>query len=795
MVKKESIELQNISEPDITPEVRIRSLKPESPNDEEFEIKSDTMVKKESIELQNISEPDIKSQVRMRSPEPEFLELPVFEIKSDSKFMEGSVELQVKIRSSEFELSDEISEIKSEVLMRYPKPELLKLPADLLEIETDAMVKKESEEDEEESKNHEDASPALSIESISSNESCHDELSPPPPPTTSYGVEFVPSPTKTKLVALVTFVKSLQVRQINQRFQMWRRCIIESDFNRKLDEISDCIQGESLQSLEKMKNKIENEYEANRMLKQQLHEEGKIVEQLNCENCELRKNFEELQKRHESDVEESKAHIDRIVCESQLEMSKVQNEMLVAKESESHLRQVLSTERNERAAVEGELASLRFDKIEADGSFTEIENAIQKSQQIETELLWAQSQEKLHAEKTFELSNELKLLKTENLKLSKQNLKLKSNIERIRNVSLEHGAGQTEEFEKYKLLSSSERENVDELHQNAIDKLKIQLDGEYRMIIQAMTAARQRLETRLAIAESEQISLRNKLEEQRFVTTTENRITERASNVIPSSVAIKVKELYKTICDKLEKKNLKIEDVLNFSENIGIPVDLKDKEIFMVNNSKVGMKSFAVILNEICLRFMPPVKYPDPWAGLTFLFNNYSKLSSYCSSTQLFASTLSRVWHKERGPLKSIFSHYSCKERDSKIQAVSELDNKTHMHLIYEGLTFDGLLQLAKDFALVPSVLSRSDLRAVFDACELDDISGFLSYEKWLEILQNIATKKFPKCGSVRSGNDFDSQIFSLLQWLDVSDGKNKLRNRTRSTGIIRKFHIPRLHK
>jgi len=150
----------------------------------------------------------------------------------------------------------------------------------------------------------------------------------------------------------------------------------------------------------------------------------------------------------------------------------------------------------------------------------------------------------------------------------------------------------------------------------------------------------------------------------------------------------------------------------------------------------------------------------------------------------------SKVWRRERKPLKDMFSQYAKRERDPRAQQRSSLDHRTMVHQIREGIEWDALVQMCSDFDIMPSLVGRGQLRELYqEILAYSSTTSLLDLPSWLLVLERIACSKFSHGGC----SDTDGPSLSMLQWMDASNGKAKLHGRRRSGAVIRKFNVSAL--
>ena len=126
-------------------------------------------------------------------------------------------------------------------------------------------------------------------------------------------------------------------------------------------------------------------------------------------------------------------------------------------------------------------------------------------------------------------------------------------------------------------------------------------------------------------------------------------------------------------------------------------------------------------------------------------------------------------------------------------------------------MAFGGFCRFAGDFALVPSLLQRSQVQSAFQSVAAPPLSSCgsgegrrgrgaavaaltssparaltLNFERWQELLCRIALVSF----KARDGyNTPERQVSGLLQWMDSSGGKDRLRQ-DRSSVILQRFRF-----
>jgi len=158
---------------------------------------------------------------------------------------------------------------------------------------------------------------------------------------------------------------------------------------------------------------------------------------------------------------------------------------------------------------------------------------------------------------------------------------------------------------------------------------------------------------------------------------------------------------------------------------------------------------------------------------------------------------LSQLWYKEKRPLRDMFDQYATQERDERSQTRSPLDRRTAVHVTHHGMSVAAVAQMAADFDLIPTLYGRNEVKRLYHEVLAasngvsETVFGSLGFEPWLDLLERIAVAKFP-AGMVGDGavSAVDAQVAAIMQWMDASRGKLKLRDRQRSGVLVRKFSV-----
>lgn len=156
----------------------------------------------------------------------------------------------------------------------------------------------------------------------------------------------------------------------------------------------------------------------------------------------------------------------------------------------------------------------------------------------------------------------------------------------------------------------------------------------------------------------------------------------------------------------------------------------------------------------------------------------------------------SKIWIAERKVLKDMFSCYSKKERLPQDQTCrSALDQRTQMYVLREAISLESMDRMGHDFDLLPCLYSRYEFRRIFNRFLGEENANqdappqkSLGFDYWIAMLDFIAVTKF--ADAAKEDITSDPSVAALLQWMDASNGKLKLRNRMRSGAVLRRFSV-----
>ncbi|GBG31140.1 Structural maintenance of chromosomes protein 1A [Hondaea fermentalgiana] len=313
-----------------------------------------------------------------------------------------------------------------------------------------------------------------------------------------------------------------------------------------------------IEDLRREKQNLQREKETAQRLQDEVNEAlQQKSEDLQLEKEDLKREMKSLQEdlerenakllRDNEDLKRQNNELSRAATESKAHVASLENQMQQLEETQAQrlgsvvdgpheieeLRRALGKERNERAQLEGELASLRFDKEHADGTFAELEQAIQRVQNLEREVEVARTSLAQSRAESQALRDEIVNMEA---RTHTRELDAQSSAQRFDNLSREYedvcalvqeqeemiqdlkrdredavGRDGLEamqaEVERLKRTLEDERRAAarDQTHRTEI--IKAQLETEYRMVIKALTASRSRLEERLERSESERLQL------------------------------------------------------------------------------------------------------------------------------------------------------------------------------------------------------------------------------------------------------------------------------------------------
>ena len=566
---------------------------------------------------------------------------------------------------------------------------------------------------------------------------------------------------------------------------------------------------------------------------------------------------------------------------------------LQEKEAEvAELQGTVERSTSERAALEGELASLRLDKQHSDGALDELSRALASSKdlrgrvedlelqlsesvprtdflELQSKLTTYENSSRLHAEKLEVKEKTEQGLKEINAKLEDEVKECNALIADLRAVSVYH----QERFEDLQRKASTPPVNrryeheamqklVEELkgakqalakitaeRDAEIEAVKNRLEAEYRVVIKAMTASRNRMEAKLEararrspapglespLMDASELEVSTEgilvakmpLPEQPETTDGVEFYVERTADAIYKQLQLLngcSSGLTRVCVRRFAKK----------AELIASPLMMAKLDLLM-DKGKKGTKSkvvsfelFLSILNLLALGLIRKGKlckahFASPYPGLNALITErgiaYSPLKHFHERSTLSVASpsldnnaespingqyrhdtrtdgvelgssddqlLCKVWRREEGPLRAIFDYYAETFRSSKFEQ-SKLDG-TQIYSLESSMDVNAFCRLCLDFDIIPSLLNRARLSRLFheENYSVQGKSGEarISYASWLHLLQKIACLKFSSSDGYAS---VDLKLQGLLQWMDGSGGKAKMR-RARSSAMVRKF-------
>uniref|UniRef100_A0A7S2RN22 EF-hand domain-containing protein n=1 Tax=Mucochytrium quahogii TaxID=96639 RepID=A0A7S2RN22_9STRA len=521
----------------------------------------------------------------------------------------------------------------------------------------------------------------------------------------------------------------------------------------------------------------------------------------------------------------------------ELELGRRENEkleqrvqLLIAEKIElSALKQTLSKERTERATLEGELAALRLDKQHSDGTFMELEHATGRVTQLEEELQKLTHSLKIAREeglsfrdKKVQLEKQLQASELEAGQAFQKAEALQSKVEDLQ-VQLDKRTIQVEDVQQrldtqqaYKcegqkalqrkvqdleLHIVQEKQHMTQQHDRKVDLIKRQLDTEYKMVIKSMTASRSRLEAKLESIELENARYKSKiselsheLEQSQIVSVIQQvpaALPRTNHPPIPPTTLVPKKQPAVT-CSRSKAVDdcpfmAKFRILFNLLKPRGDPVEtvsypsmyrfVEKCQLVSPTNARANLNVIFACLNKkrkgrldfdnfvAVLRHL--AKGLGPCGDDYTLFQHAPLRELVDSPVRVDAPCRKEtcpLWDREKRTLGHVFSAYVKRGSD--------------------GLSFQGFLQLATDFKIVPCLFSRNQLRVKFVEYtqQVGAPCAVLPYDSWISLLQDIAIHKFPNQSN-------HTKVALLLQWMDSSGGKAKLHQRDRSALLIRKFN------
>jgi len=484
----------------------------------------------------------------------------------------------------------------------------------------------------------------------------------------------------------------------------------------------------------------------------------------------------------------------------------------------------LKRERTERAAIEGEVAALRFDKEHGESTFQELETAANRVKELERILASTEDslrdsreesqmlreeiinmEKKCHKrEREFEEDKEtVQTIQTDFAKACETIQSQKQMIENLTKV-VQGPEGVEALRVKVNLLEAQlqeERDSAAKSQNEKIESVKRQMEMEYQMVIKAMTASRLRLGDKTRQCEMHQKK------------PSERKVIQRKQRKRPWSDDPELQQLFvelgaKSLHEETSSSILPRETLHRFASDAGLlevgqglekntPNQLSFEDFVATLSSLARKTSGALVDGEKG----PVSTAPEASVQNLKMHPGFRQaVSELCAGSIAKKESeeqenehqeISEIWQAENKPLRDIFVQYMQSFRDRKSHMRSKLDKKTTVHQTISLMEFEGFLQMCAEFDILPSLATRMGLRKLFNSVAvtrtIDDreVSG-LSFHSWLFALESIAVQKFPSECSGRN----KAQVAALLQWLDASQGKRKLQNRKRGGSIIRKFSI-----